>query len=59
MHVDSRDLPGPDAEPNPEPDMEALTALVERAANGIDPPDYVGVPDSTAAARPITSSAKS
>ncbi|MBM7774015.1 2-polyprenyl-6-methoxyphenol hydroxylase-like FAD-dependent oxidoreductase [Actinokineospora baliensis] len=28
-----------------EPDMEALTALIERALNGIDLPDYAGVPD--------------
>jgi hypothetical protein len=28
--------------------MEALTALVERAINGIELPDYAGVPDSKA-----------
>jgi 2-polyprenyl-6-methoxyphenol hydroxylase-like FAD-dependent oxidoreductase len=46
MHVQSLDAPGPDAEPSPEPDMEALTALVERAINGVELPDYAGVPDS-------------
>ena len=45
MHVQSLDVPGPDAEPSPEPDMEALTALVERAINGVELPDYAGVPD--------------
>ncbi|MEV0068064.1 MULTISPECIES: FAD-dependent monooxygenase [unclassified Amycolatopsis] len=45
LHALSRDVPGPDAEPAPEPDMEALMALVERALNGIELPDYAGVPD--------------
>jgi hypothetical protein len=49
MHVHSRDVAGPDAEPSPEPDMEALMALVERAINGVELPDYAGVPDSGAA----------
>jgi 2-polyprenyl-6-methoxyphenol hydroxylase-like FAD-dependent oxidoreductase len=47
LHVHSR-LPGQDAEPSPEPDMEALTALIERAINGVALPDYAGVPDSRA-----------
>ncbi|WP_027928344.1 FAD-dependent monooxygenase [Amycolatopsis benzoatilytica] len=34
------------AEPHEEPDMAALTALVERALNGIELPEYAGVPDS-------------
>ena len=59
MHVQSLDAPGPDApettQPGPEPDMEALMALVERAINGVELPDYAGVPDSGA---PITSSAR-
>jgi hypothetical protein len=39
--------------------MEALTALVERAINGVELPDYAGVPDSGASAGPpITSSAR-
>ena len=32
--------------------MEALTALVERAINGVELPDYAGVPDSGAPAGP-------
>ena len=30
----------------PEPEMEALMALVERAVGGPELPDYAGVPDS-------------
>ncbi|MFF1611273.1 FAD-dependent monooxygenase [Amycolatopsis sp. NPDC058278] len=41
LHVQSRDA-GPDAEL----DMEALTPVIERAINGVDLPDYAGVPDS-------------
>ena len=48
MHVQSLDAPAPDAEPAPEPDMEALTALVERAINGVTLPDYADLPDSRA-----------
>ena len=60
MHVQSLQAPAPDAEPSPEPDMEALMELVERAINGVELPDYAGVPDSGASAGPpITSSAKS
>ena len=44
MHVQSRDVPGPDAEPSPEPDMEALMQLVERAINGVELPDYADAP---------------
>jgi 2-polyprenyl-6-methoxyphenol hydroxylase-like FAD-dependent oxidoreductase len=46
LHAQSRAVPQPDAEPGPEPDMEALMALVDRALNGIELPDYAGVPDS-------------
>ncbi|TQJ06166.1 2-polyprenyl-6-methoxyphenol hydroxylase-like FAD-dependent oxidoreductase [Kribbella jejuensis] len=46
LHVDSLAAPDPDAEPAPEPDMEAFTALIDRALNGVDLPDYDGVPDS-------------
>ena len=35
----------PEAEPGPEPDMEAIMALVERAVGGPELPDYEGVPD--------------
>ena len=39
--------------------MEAFTELIERAINGVELPDYAGVPDSGApAGPPITSSAK-
>ncbi|MEU4741002.1 FAD-dependent monooxygenase [Actinosynnema sp. NPDC023658] len=50
LHVDSRAAAGPDAGPSPEFDVEALTALVERAINGVVLPDYEGVPDSGSAA---------
>ncbi|WP_026205038.1 FAD-dependent monooxygenase [Actinomycetospora chiangmaiensis] len=43
MHVESLRAPDPDAGPPPEPDMAALTALVERAINGVELPDYAGV----------------
>jgi 2-polyprenyl-6-methoxyphenol hydroxylase-like FAD-dependent oxidoreductase len=49
MHVQSREVPAPNAEPSPEPDMEALMELVERAINGVELPDYATVPDSGAA----------
>ncbi|MET0187381.1 MAG: FAD-dependent monooxygenase [Pseudonocardia sediminis] len=57
MHVQSRDVPEAGGEPAPEPDMEALMALVERAVDGVELPDYAGVPDSGATAGPIPSSA--
>ena len=44
MHVQM--LTAPDAESSPEPDPEAITALIERAVNGPELPDYQGVPDS-------------
>ncbi len=50
LHVQSRGIPQPDAEPSPEPDMEALTGLIERAINGVVLTDYAGVPDSRATA---------
>jgi 2-polyprenyl-6-methoxyphenol hydroxylase-like FAD-dependent oxidoreductase len=48
MHVQSLEAPAPDAEPGPEPDMEALMKLVDRAINGVDLPDYDDLPDSRA-----------
>ncbi|MGW4212060.1 FAD-dependent monooxygenase [Lentzea sp. NPDC004789] len=52
LHAQTRAVPqpdaGPDAEPGPEPDMEALMALVDRALNGVELPDYAGLPDSGA-----------
>ncbi|MFI5843007.1 FAD-dependent monooxygenase [Catenuloplanes sp. NPDC051500] len=47
LHVQSRAVRPPDAEPAPEPDMEALMAVVDRALNGVDLPDYAEIPDST------------
>ncbi len=46
LHAQSRAVPRPDAEPGPEPDMDALMALVDRALNGVELPDYAGLPDS-------------
>ncbi|MEV2223598.1 FAD-dependent monooxygenase [Nocardia vinacea] len=58
LNARSRDVPGPDAEPSIDFDSEWFTELVERAINGVELPDYAGVPDSGAAAGPpITSSA--
>ncbi|WP_040698483.1 FAD-dependent monooxygenase [Nocardia vinacea] len=57
-HVRSRDVPGPDAEPSIDFDSESFTELIERAINGVELPDYAGVPDSGApAGPPITSPA--
>ncbi|MDX3103722.1 FAD-dependent monooxygenase [Nonomuraea angiospora] len=59
LHVHSLQVPGPDAEPSPDFASEWFTELVERAINGVELPDYAGVPDSAApAGSPITSSAK-
>jgi 2-polyprenyl-6-methoxyphenol hydroxylase-like FAD-dependent oxidoreductase len=41
LHVQSRE----GSEASPEPDMDAMMALVERALNGVELPDYAGVPD--------------
>jgi 2-polyprenyl-6-methoxyphenol hydroxylase-like FAD-dependent oxidoreductase len=58
LHARSLDVPGPDAEPSPEFDAEWFTGLIERAINGVELPDYAGVPDSGASAGPpITSPA--
>jgi len=46
LHAQSRAVPQPDGEPGPEADMEALMALVDRALNGVELPDYANVPDS-------------
>lgn len=53
LHVQSLTAPAPDAQPGPEPDMEALMALADRAINGVELPDYAGVPDSGAPAGPV------
>jgi len=57
LHARSLDVPGPDAEPSIEPEWDP--DLIERAINGLELPDYAGVPDSGApAAPPITSSTR-
>jgi hypothetical protein len=57
--VSSLGVPGWDPEPSPEPDMAALTELVERAVHGVELPDYAGVPDSRPqVGPPITPSAR-
>ena len=59
LNARSRDVPGSDAEPRPDFAGEWFTELVGRAINGVELPDYAGVPDSAApAGSPITSSAK-
>ncbi|TDT29300.1 2-polyprenyl-6-methoxyphenol hydroxylase-like FAD-dependent oxidoreductase [Streptomyces sp. BK208] len=59
LNARSRDLPGPDAEPLPDFAGEWFAELVGRAIDGIELPDYAGVPDSAApAGSHITSSAK-
>ncbi|WP_280491821.1 FAD-dependent monooxygenase [Nocardia asiatica] len=59
LHARSREVPGPDAEPSPDFTGEWFADLIERAINGVELPDYAGVPDSAASAgQPITSSAK-
>ncbi|MDX6301779.1 MAG: hypothetical protein QOF53_2993, partial [Nocardioidaceae bacterium] len=45
MNVQMLAGPDPGAEPSPEPDMDALTALIQRAVGGPELPDYEGVPD--------------
>ncbi len=47
LHARSLDVPGPDAEPGLAPE-EWPTDLIERAINGVELPDYAGVPDSAA-----------
>src|SRR3954451_7808725 len=45
LNARSRDVPGPDAEPSPDFASEWFTELVGRAINGIELPDYAGVPE--------------
>jgi len=59
LNARSRDVSGPDAEPSIDFDSEWFTELLERAINGVELPDYAGVPDAeTPAGPPITSSAR-
>jgi 2-polyprenyl-6-methoxyphenol hydroxylase-like FAD-dependent oxidoreductase len=48
LNARSRAVPGPDAEPSPAPE-EWPMELIERAINGVELPDYAGVPDAGAA----------
>lgn len=57
LHARSREVPGPDSEPSPDFTGEWFTELIDRALNGVDLPDYDGVPDSGIAAAPPTTSA--
>lgn len=57
LHARSRDLPGSDPEPSLDFESEWFTDLIERAINGVELPDYAGVPHSAAPTEPsITSS---
>ncbi|MGW4125822.1 FAD-dependent monooxygenase [Nocardia sp. NPDC004711] len=59
LNARSRDVPGPDAEPGPDFAGEWFTELLERAINGVELPDYSGVPDTGAPSGPaIISSAR-
>jgi 2-polyprenyl-6-methoxyphenol hydroxylase-like FAD-dependent oxidoreductase len=48
LNARSRDVSGPDAEPGPDFAGEWFAELLERAINGVELPDYAGVPDSRA-----------
>ncbi|MEU2121128.1 FAD-dependent monooxygenase [Nocardia niwae] len=59
LHARSLAVPAPEAEPSPDFAGEWFAELIERALNGVELPDYAGVPDSgVPAGPPITSSAK-
>src|SRR3954447_24074346 len=45
LHVHSRGVPGPAAEPSMDPEPEWDLGLIERAINGVELPDYAGLPD--------------
>jgi 2-polyprenyl-6-methoxyphenol hydroxylase-like FAD-dependent oxidoreductase len=44
LHTRSREVPGLDAEPSADFESAWFTDLVERAINGVELPDYAGVP---------------
>ncbi|MET9261435.1 FAD-dependent monooxygenase [Amycolatopsis sp. NPDC004079] len=52
LNARSRDVPGPDAEPSPDFASEGFMELVGRAINGVELPDYAGVPDSGPSVKP-------
>jgi len=51
LHVHSREVHEPGAEPSPDFEGEWFSELIERAVGGPELPDYAGVPDSGASAR--------
>lgn len=57
LHARSREVPTPDSEPSPDFTGEWFADLIERALNGVELPDYAGVPDSKITATPPTTSA--
>ncbi|WP_405182278.1 FAD-dependent monooxygenase [Nocardia sp. NBC_01377] len=48
LHAHSLAVPAPEAESKTQPDIEWDLDLIDRAINGIELPDYAGVPDSGA-----------
>jgi 2-polyprenyl-6-methoxyphenol hydroxylase-like FAD-dependent oxidoreductase len=54
LHVKMLTASTQDAEPSLEPDMAAFTALIDRAVNGPELPDYDGVLDAGTTAGPAT-----
>lgn len=56
LHARSREVPTPDSEPSPDFTGEWFAELIERALNGVELPDYAGVPDSGITATPPTTS---
>ena len=50
LHARSLDVTAPDDDPGPELDAEGFADLIERAINGVELPDYPGVPDSRGSA---------
>jgi 2-polyprenyl-6-methoxyphenol hydroxylase-like FAD-dependent oxidoreductase len=52
LNARTRDVPGPDSEPSPDFAGEWFMELVGRAINGVELPDYTGVPDSSTPVAP-------
>lgn len=49
LNARTREVPGPESEPVPDFTGEWFAELVERAINGVELPDYTGVPDTSTA----------
>lgn len=49
LNARTREVPGPESEPFPDFTGEWFAELVERAINGVELPDYTGVPDTSTA----------